>query len=243
MAYALTMRARVLGSAPAALAAGFAIAAMAGPATVPASALADPADVATTQAYLQANYALVSYFASHIPAARAELSSVLAGVRRECPSAAAGSPENVDSEQLSNEVIGTMVTTVVQRNLAPIRTAIRATAHLRWSNRALTGDIQSYAAKGKALTSLAVPHLCADVKAWAAGDFETLPAPTASFAPRFMSVWVAPGYLPAALSAYETAEDRTLAHRTAQLEEQWSEFEAFEVETWGKVMDVLELWP
>ncbi|MGP0100278.1 MAG: hypothetical protein ACLPUT_01465 [Solirubrobacteraceae bacterium] len=219
------------------------LAAAAGLAIGPSAALADTADVAATQTYLQANYAFVRYFTSHIPAARAEISSVLAGVRRECPSAAAGSPENVDSEQLSNEVIGTMVTTVVQHNLPPIRTAIRATAHLRWSNGALTRAIQAYAAKGKVLTSLAVPHLCADVKAWVAGDFQTLPASTASFAPRFMSVWVAPGYLPAALSPYETAEDRTLAHRTAQLEEQWTEFEAYEVETWGKIMNALVLQP
>lgn len=225
------------------MAAGLAVAALAGWAVAPASAAADAADVAATQTYVQANYALVRYFTSHIPAARAELSSVLAGVRRECPSAAAGSPENVDSEQLSNEVIGTMVTTVIQRNLPPIRTAIRATEHLRWSNGALTRAIQAYVAKGKALASLAVPHLCADVKAWVAGAFETLPASTASFAPRFMSVWVAPGYLPAALSAYETAEDRVLAQHTAQLEEQWTEFEAYEVETWGNIMNALVLQP
>jgi hypothetical protein len=216
---------------------------LAGLATWPASAAADASDVAATQAYVQANYTLVRYFTSHIPAARAELASVLSGVRRECPSAAAESPEDVDSEQLSNEVIGTMVTTVVQRNLAPVQTAIRATAHLRWSNGALTRAIQADVAKGRVLSSLAVPHLCADVRAWAAGHFEKLPASTASFAPRFMSAWVAPGYLPAALSAYETAQDRALAHRTSQLEERWTEFEAFEVETWGKIMNALELEP
>jgi hypothetical protein len=219
------------------------LAVLAGLAIWPASAPANAADLAATQAYLQANYTFVRYFTSHIPAARAELGGVLAGVRRECPNAAAGSPEDVDSEQLSNEVIGTMVTTVIQHNLPPIRAAIRASAHLRWSNGSLTRAIQAYAAKGKVLSSLAVPHLCADVKAWAASHYETLPASTASFAPRFMSVWVAPGYLPPALSAYETAEDRALAHRTAQLEEQWAEFEAFEVETWGKIMNALVLQP
>jgi hypothetical protein len=221
------------------LAAAFAMLAAAGPSV----AAADAGDAASTQAYLQANYTFVRYFTSHIPAARAEISSVLAGVRRDCPSAAAGSPEEVDSEQLSNEVIGTMVTTVIQHNLPPIRTAIRAVAHLHWSNGALTRAIQAYAAKGKVLSSLAVPHLCADVKAWVASDFQTLPASTASFAPRFMSVWVAPGFLPAALSPYENAEERALAHRTAKLEQQWTEFEAFEVETWGNIMNALVLQP
>jgi hypothetical protein len=54
---------------------------------------------------------------------------------------------------------------------------------------------------------------------------------------------VAPGYLPAALSAYETAGDRALAHRTAQLEAQWGEFEAFEVGTYGRIMNELVLQP
>jgi hypothetical protein len=234
------MRVRALLALPAVATASLAFA---GSAIAPSSALADAASVTATQTYLQANYTLMRYFASHIPAARAELAGVLAGVRSECPRGAAGSPQDVDSEQLSDEVIGAMVTTVVQHNLPPIQTAIRAAEHLRWSNGALTSAIQAYVAKGKVLTSLAVPHLCADVKAWVAGDYATLPTSTTSFAPRFMSVWVAPGYLPAALSAYETVEDRALAHRTAQLEARWAEFEAFEVETYGRIMNELVLQP
>jgi hypothetical protein len=126
---------------------------------------------------------------------------------------------------------------------APSRLATLAGLAVWPASAANARSIQAYAAKGKVLSSLAVPHLCADVKAWVASRFETLPASTASFAPRFMSVWVAPGFLPAALSAYETAADRSLAHRTAQLEEQWTEFEAFEVETWGKIMNALVLQP
>jgi hypothetical protein len=200
-------------------------------------------NAASTQAYLRANYALVRHFAARIPSAGTELDGVLAEVRRECPDAAAGSPENVDSEQLSNEVIGTMVTTVAQHNVAPIRAAIRAVAPLSWSNGALTRSVRAESAKGKVLSSLAVPDLCADVKSWVASDFQTLPASTVSFDRQFMPAWVAPGFLPAALSAYETPEERTLARRTAQLEQQWTEFEAREVETWGTIMDTLMLWP
>jgi hypothetical protein len=217
--------------------------AVADAAIAPSSTLADAANVTATQTYLQANYTLMRYFTSHIPAARAELAGVLAGVQRECPNAAAGSPEDADSEQLSNEVIGTMVTTVAQHNVAPIRAAIRAVAPLSWSNGALTRSVRAESAKGKVLSSLAVPDLCADVKSWVASDFQTLPASTVSFDRQFMPAWVAPGFLPAALSAYETPEERTLARRTAQLEQQWTEFEAREVETWGTIMDTLMLWP
>ena len=222
-----------------ALLSAFAILATAGPSV----AAADPADVASTQAYLQANYTLVSYFASRIPTARAELNGVLAGVRSECPLAAVESPENVDSEQLSNEVIGAMVTTVAQHNLAASRSFTRAVHSLRWSNGALTSAIQAYVAKGKTLTTLVVPRLCADIEAWVTGDYRTLPASTVDFDARFMPAWVAPGYLPAALAAYETPQDRTLARRSAQLEQKWTEFEAEEVETWGDIMNELVLQP
>jgi hypothetical protein len=206
-------------------------------------ATADSADIASTQAYLQANYTLMSYFTAHIPAAKSEIASVLTGVRHECPLAASGSPQNVDSEQLSNEVVGTMVTTVVQHNLPPALSAIRATEPLRWSNGALNRTIHAYLAKAKALTTLAVPDLCADVKAWAASAFKTLPASTASFDPHFLSWWVAPGDQPAALTHFESSQDAALAHRTTKLEERWTQFEADEVETWGEIMDALVLEP
>jgi hypothetical protein len=209
----------------------------------PSVAAADASDAASTQTYLQGNYTVVQYFTSHIPTAKAQIASVLTGVQRECPLAAGGSPQDVDSEQLSNEVVGTMVTTVVQHNLPPILKGIRAAAPLRWSNSALTRTVQAYVAKAKTLTTLAVPQLCADVKAWVASGFRTLPASTASFAPRFISAWVAPGYLPAALSHYETSQDKALARRTVKLEEKWTEFEADEVETWGNIMNAMVLQP
>ncbi|HTD08494.1 MAG TPA: hypothetical protein VK680_06360 [Solirubrobacteraceae bacterium] len=209
----------------------------------PSAAVADSTDAATTQAYLQTNYTLMRYFIAHIPAAKAEIANVLAGVRRECPLAASGSPENVDSEQLSNEVVGTMVTNVVQHNLPATLSAIRATASLHWSNGALTKSIHAYLAKAKSLTTLAMPDLCGDVKAWAASGFKTLPASTASFDPHFLSWWVAPGDQPTALRHYESAQDATLAHRTTKLEEKWTQFEANEVEVWGEIMNALVLQP
>jgi hypothetical protein len=221
------------------LVATFAVLGVAGP----SAAAADSADVASTQAYLQTNYTLMRYFTAHIPAAKAEIASVLTGVRRECPLAASGSPQDVDSEQLSNEVVGTMVTTVVQHNLPATLNAIRATASLRWSNGALNKTIHAYLAKAKALTTLAVPDLCADVKAWAASGFKTLPASTSAFSPHFLSWWVAPGDQPPTLRRYESSQDAALAHRTTKLEEQWTQFEADEVETWGEIMNALVLQP
>ena len=78
---------------------------------------ADTTDAATTQAHPQANYALMRYFIAQHPGRKRRDTNVLAGVRRECPLAASGIARERRPEQLSNEVVGTMVTNVVQHNL------------------------------------------------------------------------------------------------------------------------------
>jgi hypothetical protein len=209
----------------------------------PATALANSSDVASTQAYLEANYAIVQYATARIPTAEASLSRLVSQIDRECPRAAAASPQDTDSEQLSNEVIGNMVTSVIRPGLQVARTFVRKVAPLHWSDHALNSAIHSYASKVKVLSTLAAPHLCADVKSWVASDFQTLPASTVSFDKTFVPNWVGVGELPSRLGAYETAQDRALAKRTMKLEERWEEFEARAVESWGSIMDEMVLQP
>ena len=216
-----------------------AIAVTAGPAT----ALAGSGDTAATKAYIQANYRLVQAAASRTHRIEAALHGVLTDVRRECPMAAAGSPQDADSEQLSNEVIGALVTAAIAVDRAAGRQFASAAWHLTWSNPALTRTVHAYVGKVTTLIALAPPNLCTDVKSWAASGFLELPVSTISFAPRFMSAWVAPGELPDTLAPYETPGDRQLARRTNRLEEDFSELEAREVETWGQIMNTLALWP
>src|ERR1700730_1590301 len=80
----------------------------------PPPALAGRADVAATREYIQANDRLVQAAWSRIARAEAVLGGVVGQVRRDCPLAAAISPQDTNSEQLSNEVIGAMVTAVVK---------------------------------------------------------------------------------------------------------------------------------
>ena len=213
-------------------------------ALVPASASAGGGDVAATRAYIQANYSLVRAAASKIGPIEATLQGVLRRVRRECPMAAAGSPQDAESTQLSNEVIGAMVTAAVHLVEVPAsRAFVRIAGRLSWSDRALTSSVHAYVSKAKGLVGLAQPKLCADVESWAASGFRTLPASTVSFAPRFMSVWIAPGELPAALARYETAQERPLLRATSRLEQEFTEMEARAVETWGEIMNTLALLP
>jgi hypothetical protein len=214
------------------------------PAARPASAQAGAADAAATRAYIEANYGLVHLVASRIGPIETELQGVLAQVRSECPAAAAHSPQDTDSEQLSNEVIGTLVETAVRLLVHPpsLRFVLVAGA-LKWSDHALTRTIHAYVAKVETLATVGVPSLCSDVRVWAASGFHTLPGSTVDFDSRFIPNWVSAGELPAALAPSETPSERPLIRRTQRLEEEVAELEAREVETWGRIMDALGLWP
>ena len=208
---------------------------------VPAAALADPADVAATQSYVQANYALVRVAGAHLATSEAAPLGALAQVQRECPRAGAGSPQDPESTQMSDEVIGAMVIAAARPDRQAIETFIRTVAGLSWSSRGLTSAIRAYTGDLKTVLSLNAPDLCGDVKAWAASGFHTLPPSTAAFVGEFMPAWVALGYLPGTLTRYESPAAKPLVHRSEQIESELTEGEARAVEHWGDIMDELVL--
>lgn len=210
-------------------------------ASAPAASFAS--DGAATAAYLTANLRLARTAASHIGAARAAIDGVLAHVRAQCPLAALDSPQDPQSTQLSNEVIGDMVISAIRTDLPALRAFVRATAPLRWSSAPLTHAVREYVSQVRAMGSLSPPDLCGDVRSWAASHFRALPASTLAFSPRFMENWVALGQVPAAMARFEGAPSRALARRASGSETQLAEFEAHEVETWGTIMNALVLSP
>ena len=205
--------------------------------------LASSRDIATTRNYLGANYALVHAAHSRIPRVESTLRGLLAQVRRECPLAAAGSPEETQSEQLSNEVIGTMVLTAIRLDIPAGKAFVRAVHGLSWSDGALTRSVRAYASKVSRMISLPVPKLCSDVQSWARSGFKALPSSTVPFDHAFLAAWVSPGFLPSGLRSFETSSVRGLVHTTEHQESDIVELEAREVETYGKIMDAMELLP
>ncbi|MGO9320199.1 MAG: hypothetical protein ACLQBY_05280 [Solirubrobacteraceae bacterium] len=209
----------------------------------PAGAMAAPADVTATQAYVQANYALVRVASSHLAASEAGPLHVLAQVQRECPQAGAQSPQDAESTQMSDEVIGAMVIAAAQPDLPAMRTFVHAASSLSWSSHSLTGAIRGYVGEVKTILGLPAPNLCGDVRAWSAGGFHALPASTVAFAGKFMPAWVALGYLPPQLTPFESSAAKGLARRCNPLEEQLTEGEARAVAHYGEIMDALAIWP
>ncbi len=212
-------------------------------ALVPAPALAASSDVASTQAYLRANYALVSSAHAKIGVAEAILQSLLQRVRRECPKVAAGSPQDTDSEALTFELVGEMRLAATRPNAGAVGRFARAVARLRWSNPRLTRAVRSYSAQLRKQSLLTVPEVCAEVRAWVGSGFHTLPEGTRRFN-LALPDYVGMGMLPTGLIApFVTPGQRSLLQRTRHLEEDISEVEAFAVETWGSIMDALALNP
>jgi hypothetical protein len=206
-------------------------------------AAARASNASATEAYLRANYALVKAGHAHLGSSIAAYKGVLSTVKRECPRAAAESPQNPESTELSNEVIGTMVLTAGKPDRPAIQAYLRAVAGLRWSSAQVTHAVAGYASMLRTLYNLPVPNLCGDVKAWAASHFKSSPASTVSFVKVFYPNWVALGLIPPGLSRFESAHGRSLARSSGRFEYQITNVEAQAVETWGDIMDELLLNP
>jgi hypothetical protein len=223
---------------------GVALAAVLALAAAPAGALAGAGDVSATRSYVQANYTLVQTASSKIKTAEAAIAGLAQRITGECARAAANSPEDPDSEQLSNEVIGAIVLTAYHTEVPAGTRFVRATASLRWSSRGLTNAVQSYVSNIRVLTKLAPPNVCTDVRAWVASGYQTLPANTVRFDQQFMPNWVAIGELPHGLSPFERPDEASIIRRSGQDEYQITEAEANAgVNTWDEIMNTLVLQP
>lgn len=234
MAYAQRMARKAFLSALVLAAVG------AGPATASG---ASGTDTAVTATYVRANYALVSAGHSNIARTEAAVKALLGQIRGECPSAALGSPQDEQSTELSNELVGKMVLAGGRPDRPAVGTYLRAVRGLHWHNASINRAVGSYLRNLRTLYGLSSPQLCGDIGSWKAGGFKTLPSPTAPFVAAFIPNWVSLGVLPAGLARYETPELRAIARRSEQFESQLMEMEARLVETWGEVMNELHLNP
>jgi hypothetical protein len=209
-------------------------------AMLPSPSLA-ASDVATTEAYVRANYELVASGHRLSHTARAKIAALRERLRSECGRVVAGSPQNEDSEKLTWEVIGAMTIVGYQPGLAAATKFSRTVSKLSWSNAALTRAVHSYARKGLAEVRTPLPDVCGDLRAWKASGYTALPATTVHFRQTFYENYVGVGFMPKQLARYVPSSLKALVQRARHYEEAIAEIEAFEVETFGEIMDSLGL--
>jgi hypothetical protein len=213
-------------------------------ATTSAPALAGSGDLAATRTYIQADYTLVHAAKVNLKTSEAALRKLRHRIAAECPKAAAGSPQDTDSEQLSNELVGAMTVAAIGPDKRAVAAFASTVGRLRWSNATLTRTVRSYASRLKTLSVLPAPDVCADVNAWVAGHYQALPASAVRFDSRYYNVEVAVGEVPARLlTPSEQADERPILAHAQRIEGQLSEAEANAVYTWGHIMESLALNP
>ncbi len=213
-------------------------------ALAPGAAFAGSGDAAATQALARATDTLVR-------AANPDVSKGLAAVKHyagqltaQCPRAAVGSPQNGDSEQLDDEVIGALTIAGYSTAARPIAAFARAVRGLSWSNHRLTRAVKTFATKLRELSTLALPNVCGDIQAWTATGFKTLPAGTVPFVRHYLAVTPEAEEVPLMirlLSPYATPSDFPILRRVEHLETRLGEAEAAAVEIYSHLIIALEL--
>lgn len=156
--------------------------------SMPAVAAARVDDAAATRAYLRASdvywRSAVTEVAARVAASEARASEI-AG---ECPSALTYAPRNEAFGELGEEAN----TTAFWAGAAAMRSTglslADTIAHLRWSDRRVTRLVHAEAAEEHAIAATALPDVCADIAAWKASAYATLPQSSVQFLTRVRAV-------------------------------------------------------
>jgi hypothetical protein len=213
-------------------------------AVAPSAASAKSGDIAATGALARATNTLVLAALPDVPRGLAAVRSYANQVATQCPRVAAESPQDHDSEQLDNEVVGAMTAVGYHTAAGPIATFAHRVMGLHWSNGRLTRAVRTFARKLEGLSSLAPPSLCGDIGAWVASGYATLPASTIQFNKSYSAVDLEAEESPLIIrlaTPYASPSDFSVLRRVERLEAQLGEAEARAVEYYSHLMNTLNL--
>lgn len=210
-------------------------------AIAPSGAMAAPTDVASTHAYIVASYKLLHAVVTTWSKVEAGISGLDAKFRAECPHAGAGSPQNEEGQALSTDVAGALWASGYHTDAKLVRAYIKAIGHLNWSNPAITRSDRGLAKSLNEMLALQVPNLCADIHAWSASAFKSVPSDAKEYATHVESIEIKE--IPRKLLApYVNASDRGLRSRAEHLATEYEELEFKRGQSdWDTLLEVLSL--
>ncbi len=207
----------------------------------PAAAAATPQDVASTHAYIVANYAFARASEAKAASTQTRILGLNKQLARECPNAGAGSLQSEEEQKLSYEVAGALWSISYGADSGSIHTFVRAVERLRWSSGKLTSIARGYTKSLLELASLPLPAICTSVRAWSASGFQTVPATTIAFDGHAESI-EGHSIPPRLLAPYEQPADRSALERTTGIERK---LEGTEVgagfSDWDRLLETLGL--
>ncbi len=211
-------------------------------AAVPAYAgAASSSDVAATHAYAEAAYQALHAVVSTWPRVEASIRQLDARFQSECPHVGAGSPQTEEEQKLAHEVAGALWATGYHTDAAIVRRFVRAIGSLHWSNPTVNRYDRRLVGSLNAMVGLTIPNVCADVRAWAAGGYQAVPASTAAYAQHVDSIEIKE--IPRSLLvAYARPADKGLIARAERLATRFEELEFVVGQSdWDNLLELLSL--
>lgn len=208
-----------------------------------ATSSVSPADIAATHAYLQAAYTYEQAVVANAGASKAAFESTASTIGAECPGVLANAPpqrfalfagpqsprtaraigeanrRERQLNELEDELDEAPQLAFQQPNRQAAATFASALAPLSWSNPKITKLVQQSAAGLKQLTALALPAVCADMRAWVASDYRTLSPATKQFLSEFVPLAggaLAPLLLGRLMKPYEGPAEKILMGKIRQ---------------------------
>jgi hypothetical protein len=159
-------------------------------ACVPAHALASvhADDAAATHAYLRTDDAYDRSEYAEVGVSVAAIEARASEIGGECSSVLTYAPRDTAFGELGEEASTTAFFggTASERSMR-LRFA-QAIEHLRWSDRRLTRLVRAEVAEERAIATLALPDVCADIVAWKTSGYAALPQSAASFLARVQAI-------------------------------------------------------
>jgi hypothetical protein len=148
-------------------------------------------DATATREYLQLDLKATRAEVKAFPAALAAIGTLREHLQAECPGVLAGESKPAAGEKpsssavaIADEVDGAVFGAAEHTEYQLRRGFAHAVSRLAWSDGSLTRLVHSYAAAELAQSQLAVPDLCADLRAWVASGRQTVSAATEAYVHR-----------------------------------------------------------
>jgi hypothetical protein len=182
-------------------------------------------DVVSTHRALLATYALLRATVRTWPTEETGLSALDRQLAGECPDVGAGSPQSEADQKLSYEVVGMLWGNAYRTDAAISQRFIQAVQPLSWTDPSLNRRLHGFVQGLREMLALSTPDVCADVRAWSASDYRTVPTDVLAFDSHIeaIDVEVPPT---AILSRYVQPADRPLLARVKLLNTKFDELEA-----------------
>lgn len=149
---------------------------------VPTSAVAASSqDISAARNVLTAGYTALNTVIRTWPSLEASLHKLDRRFAAECPGVGAGSPQSESEQRLSYEVAGALWATGYHTDAPILRKFIHKVTGQTSSNPALNRRVYKFLNGLNEMMALSVPDVCADVRAWTASGYRTIPSSTLQF--------------------------------------------------------------